>query len=109
MAAQLDAATKTVVVSDAVDAERFITAAWQDVVCNVRDRHPRAARRAYDRQADLIRAGIADRNPGIDSVDVLFAAPYARLRDDQLRRGNHTTPPASPLSEVSSMAEVKAG
>jgi DNA-binding FadR family transcriptional regulator len=109
MAAELDAATKTVVVSDAVDAERFITAAWQDVVCAVKDRHPRAARRAYDRQADLIRAGIADRNPGIELVDVVSAAPFARLHEERRPRGHHTTPPASPLSDVSSMEEVKAG
>jgi DNA-binding FadR family transcriptional regulator len=109
MAVELDAATKTAVVNDAVDAERFITAAWQDVVSHIADHDPSAARRAYDRQADLIRDGIADRNPGIRLADVVSTAPFARWRDERLRRGHHTTPAASPLLEAPSTKEVKVG
>jgi len=86
VAVELDAATKTVVVNDAVDAERFITAAWQDVVSEISARDPAAARRAYDRQADLIRDGIAVRNPGISLVDVASAAPLAAVADERFRR-----------------------
>lgn len=111
VAAELDAATKTAVVDhavDAVDAERFIAAAWQNVADQVRGRHPTAARQAYDSQADLIRAGIADRNPGVRMVDVVSAAPFVRLRDERLRRGDCTTSPASPLPELPTMEETKA-
>jgi DNA-binding FadR family transcriptional regulator len=109
MAVELDAATKTAVVNDALDAERFITAAWQDVVSNIRAHDPGAARRAYDRQADLIRDGIAVRNPGIRLVDVASAAPLARWRDDRARQGHHRAPPASSSLEAPSPEEVKVG
>jgi GntR family transcriptional regulator, transcriptional repressor for pyruvate dehydrogenase complex len=69
IAAELDAATRAVAdVRAAVGAERFITAAWREVVDNIRSGHRKGARQAYDRQADLIRNGIAKRNPGITAV-----------------------------------------
>lgn len=80
MAVELDLATRSVVdVNEAVDAEMIIAAAWHDVVRNVRTGHPQAARRAYDRQADLIREGIASRNPGITVVDVVSGESLSRL------------------------------
>ncbi len=80
MAVELDLATRSVAdVNEALDAEMFITAAWHDVVRNVRAGHPQAARQAYDRQADLIRGGIADRNPGITVVDVVAGESVFRL------------------------------
>jgi len=80
VAVELDAATRSVAdVDEAVDAEKFITAAWHDVVRNVRAGHPQSARRAYDRQADLIRGGIASRNPGITVVDVVSGQSLRRL------------------------------
>jgi GntR family transcriptional repressor for pyruvate dehydrogenase complex len=72
MAAELDAATRAVAdVSQAVDAERIIWAGWRDVVRNIRAGRPKAARRAYDGQADLVRNGIAERSRGITVDDTV--------------------------------------
>lgn len=71
IAAELEAATRTVDdLAEAVNAERFITKAWEDTVRNVKAGRPGAARRAYDRQADLVRDGIALRAGGATVVDV---------------------------------------
>jgi DNA-binding FadR family transcriptional regulator len=64
IAAELDAATRAVVdVKEALDAERFVTDAWREAVRNIKAGHRKAARQAYERQAALIRNGIADRHP----------------------------------------------
>lgn len=73
MAVELDAATRAATdVSQALDAERMIAAAWRDVVRSVRAGRPKAARRAYDSQADLVRNGIAERSRGATVVDAVL-------------------------------------
>jgi DNA-binding FadR family transcriptional regulator len=72
IAVELDAATRAVgdQVQEAVEAERFVTTAWRDVLRHIRAGHPTAARRAYERQADLVRDGLADRMGDATVVDV---------------------------------------
>jgi DNA-binding FadR family transcriptional regulator len=59
IAAELEAATRAVVdVAAAVEAEETVTQAWADTLRHVRAGRPAAARRAYQRQADMIRTGL---------------------------------------------------
>jgi len=75
IAAELDAVTREVVnVSEAVDAERYITSEWRTVVRHVRAGRRVAARRAYDRQADLIARAIERRSPGVTVVDAVASS-----------------------------------
>jgi DNA-binding FadR family transcriptional regulator len=66
VAAELEAATREVLLGDGIDAsvatqvEVNIAASWREVVANIRRRRPRRARRAYERQAELILGGTSD-------------------------------------------------
>jgi hypothetical protein len=62
IAAELEAATRAVVdIEPAVAAETAVTAAWHKALVHIRAGRPRAARRAYQEQADLVRIGLWDR------------------------------------------------
>lgn len=78
VAVELDTATRAVVdVREAVAAEELITGAWSDAVRQIRARRPKAARRAYERQADLIRNGLAEQMRYARVVDAFGTARLA--------------------------------
>jgi DNA-binding FadR family transcriptional regulator len=74
VAAELEAATREVMlgrsfdVGTATQAEGVITAAWRDVVANIRRRRAKRARRAYDEQAGLILSGFFSDKLAVDTV-----------------------------------------
>ena len=75
IAAELEAATRAVVdPAAAVEAEETVTRAWTDTVRDVRAGRPGAARRAYQRQADMIRTGLWEQMKDA-TVGDLIAAP----------------------------------
>jgi DNA-binding FadR family transcriptional regulator len=74
IAAELDAATRLIVdAQEAVDAEHTVTTAWRDALRHIRAGHGNAARRAYERQATLIRDGLAERMEQTTVVDAVRA------------------------------------
>jgi hypothetical protein len=82
IAAELEAATRAVVdVEVAVEAEETVTQAWVDTLRQARAGRPAAARRAYQRQADLLRAGLWDRMKDATVGDLIAAPPPAEPVD----------------------------
>ncbi len=74
IAVELEAATRAVVdIEQAVAAEDTVTRAWSDALRHIRGRRPRAARRAYQVQADLIRTGLWDQMKDATVGDVMTA------------------------------------
>jgi DNA-binding FadR family transcriptional regulator len=62
IAAELEEATRAVVdVDEAVAAEATVTAAWTRALAHIRAGQVRAARSAYQEQADIVRTGLWDR------------------------------------------------
>lgn len=71
IAAELEAATRSLVdVDEARDAEDQVARSWRDVTRHVKAGRPKAARRAYDRQADLVRNGVHEMLEDTTVVDV---------------------------------------
>jgi DNA-binding GntR family transcriptional regulator len=59
IAVELEAATRAVVdVAVALEAEETVTRGWVEALRHIQARRPRAARRAYERQADVVRIGL---------------------------------------------------
>jgi GntR family transcriptional regulator, transcriptional repressor for pyruvate dehydrogenase complex len=80
IAAELAAATGAIVdVGEALAAERAVTSSWSETLRHVRAHHPHAARRAYQRQADLVRVGLWDQMKDV-TVGEAVGAPAALLR-----------------------------
>jgi hypothetical protein len=74
IAAELEAATRTVVdVDAAVAVEESVARSWADVSRFVVQRRPRAARRAYASQAELVRDGLSTLHGATTVVDVFGA------------------------------------
>ncbi len=76
IAAELEAATRAVVdVQEAVEAEETVAGAWTEALRHIRAGRPRAARSAYQRQADLVRTGIWDQMKDARVGDVIATPP----------------------------------
>jgi DNA-binding GntR family transcriptional regulator len=76
IAVELQVATRAVVdVAAAVGAEETVTQAWTDTLRHVRAGRAAAARRAYQRQADLIRTGLWDQMKDATVGDLIAAPP----------------------------------
>jgi len=61
VATELEDATRAIVdVAQARAAEEDLTARWDDVTRHVRAGHARAAREAFDEQAEILRGGLAE-------------------------------------------------
>jgi hypothetical protein len=74
IAVELEAATRAVVdIEQAVAAEDTVTQAWSEALRHIRGRRPRAARRAYQVQADFIRTGLWDQMKDATVGDVITA------------------------------------
>jgi hypothetical protein len=72
IAAELEAATRVVAdIKEALAAESIVTRAWFETLRHIRGRRPRAARRAYQLQADLVRTGLWDRMKDATVGDVI--------------------------------------
>jgi DNA-binding FadR family transcriptional regulator len=77
--AELDVATKAVVNrQEAVAVEGRFAADWAELLRHIRAHHPAAARRAYDRQAENVRIGLAERLRGATVGDIV-AGPEAAI------------------------------
>jgi DNA-binding FadR family transcriptional regulator len=71
IAAELEAATRAIVdVGQALAVENEVARAWTEASRHVKAGRVRAARRAYDRQAELVRNGLSERMQGTTVVDV---------------------------------------
>jgi GntR family transcriptional regulator, transcriptional repressor for pyruvate dehydrogenase complex len=76
IAAELEVATRGIDdVDAAVDAEVSVAKSWADVSRFVTQRRPRAARRAYSAQAELIREGLSSMLGPTTVVDVFGTIP----------------------------------
>ena len=76
IAAELEAATRAVVdVDHAVAVEETVVRAWTEALDHVRRHRPRAARRAYDRQADIVRIGLWEMMKDATVGDVMALPP----------------------------------
>jgi DNA-binding FadR family transcriptional regulator len=79
IAAELEAATRAVVdIDEAVAVEEMVARAWAETLRHVRSRRPRAARRAYDCQADIVRTGLYEMMKDA-TVGEVIAAPANAL------------------------------
>jgi GntR family transcriptional repressor for pyruvate dehydrogenase complex len=71
IAAELEAATRSVVdVDEARQAEDQVARSWREVLRHVKAGRAKAARRAYDLQADLVRDGVHEMLEDTTVVDV---------------------------------------
>jgi DNA-binding FadR family transcriptional regulator len=92
IAVELEAATRAVAdIDQAVAVEVVVADAWAEAVRHIRAHRPRAARRAYDRQADIVRTGLYEMMKEATVGEVIVAPPV------------HSVPSAPPVPSVQSV------